>query len=370
MKYLLVVAFFLLTTPAFAQSAADQVFILSAANINTGAKTFYSHGRFSNLTGHELLISAVFIPAGKADDDPIYPLSGRVISFRIPAHRIGFEPPEFMEKLTAQGTGMIVFNGYRADVVPWLPHDQFSNDPEESFTVESTVTTTINGETRTHLQTVNGIPWYACASSERPGFERLQIDGVREDGANGAYHFTVVVANASQYSRTTVRIVLFDRYGVQQGWVPVPLGPLLSASVKVEAYFPVFNVNRANRLPPLDSPYLVIEQADTVKVAEGCPSGGACPAFLAMGVLTDTRSNDATSVPAHWLTANQSGQRVQQQNVAAVTVRGMALKVASVPKENCADIVWRIIRYEIPPPTQAEVAASYEQCANDRKRRN
>lgn len=315
----------LAATSAFAQSGADQSYLLSFANLNTGAKTYYSHVRLTNLTSHELSISATFIPAGQTDNDPAYPLSiehGNVI--RLAPHQIGFEPSGFAEKLTAQGIGIVVFNAYRTDVAPWLQHDQTSNDLESSFLVETEVEIAVNGKSGTHRQTVNGIPWFDYASSDYPGRDRLEIDAVREDGVT---HFSIYIANASQYSRTTVLLTLYDRFGVRQGGISDTLGPLESAIVNVAQYFPVFAINRANRLPPLDSPYFVIEQTNSVKVTEGCPVGDACPAFLALGVMT-LPSGAAMTIPAHWLIPDQSKQLAQsavQRTVLAMALRTDAL---------------------------------------------
>ena len=319
---------------------ADKLYIPVAANINNGAAQYVTNLFVSNVSKNPgpnaLSVSFTYVDGGRTDSDPHFPLPIKRPDFlRLATTDKGYPIPNVLARLGIVGTGMLVLDAFRipdrlcselgymyaANVCRYADemahkHDPLLNDESASITVAVEVTTTLNGETRTHLQTEKAIPWFAVASSDYAyfGHNKVMVGMVREVGNDEfgkdikGYHSTIGVGNASEFSETTFIITLFDGLGVQRGQIQIPnVCPLCSYQVKVIDWFPVFELNRANRLPPIDSPYFIVEQINSKKVAEGCyEPDGICPAFIAWGVVTDSRSGDSDFHESEWLVADQS----------------------------------------------------------------
>jgi hypothetical protein len=146
--------------------------------------------------------------------------------------------------------------------------------------------------TVTHCSPIEVVPWYDYASSNdrAAGRDHLSIVGVRNDDR---YQTKIGFLNASEYSTTLIIATLHNGAGAQiDGAYTVRLAPLGSHYQSAEIAFPSLRESRLNRIPPINSPWIRIEQTDTVPTrqayAYNCADG--CPAFMAWGDLHDRAS--------------------------------------------------------------------------------
>ena len=147
-------------------------------------------------------------------------------------------------------------------------------------------------------QLFTGIPWYHFVSELQTnnGLDKVFIQGFRQTGnpgEKGTFRSNIGLINASQYSRTTLVVTLYQgtTSGTdKKGEFFADLEPLGSIQQGFSSMFP--GVTGENY-------WVTVEQRNSEAVGTvpaTCVKG--CPAFLAYGSVLDNGTSDATTLEA------------------------------------------------------------------------
>ena len=311
MKIGVVMAVMLCAAGAFASNfrVADQVYVPAAGHI-ASSRLFLTDVYISNLEDDSVDVSVMFIDGSGIKPFPklltLVPRERRELIDFVGA-------PASAGGLGLNGVlGQLVFYGCKAGQ-DCTPDPTTGENPNfRNISVETRIYSVDNanaGSPQTAPsvgQLFAGLPWYTYVSSDSSaaGLDKVFITGLRNTGGagqTGTYRTNLGVANASQFSTTTLLLKLFDgKTGTQIGGdKQVTLGPLQISQPGVAALFSPFVGATATNA------YVTVEQIPTATqptadaAANGC--GNGCPAFFAWGSLLDNATGDAITLEAQYL---------------------------------------------------------------------
>jgi len=306
---------------------ADQVYVPAAAHAAGSSGTFISDVFISNLSTDSVAITVLFgsTPAGTLAS--FGTVASPLITLAPNERR---EIPDFMATPTAQGGlgltsafGQLIFNACKAggnctvgscpggdptagtcpDFRPISVETRvYSIPPAGGCTSTFSASVCASSTAPTTGQLFSGLPWYSFASSDASGagLDKVFITGFRN---NTDFRSNIGVANASQFSTTTLVLKLFNgqtnlQIGSNANITLAPFGhtQILISDTKL---FPSFTGTTATNA------YVTVEQTNTIPTADaaanGCTTG--CPAFFAYGSVLDNLSGDATTLEPQFLKA-------------------------------------------------------------------
>lgn len=283
--------------------AADQVYVPAAGKVGSFASDIY----VSNPNAFPVTVSVIY-STGPAGTQTNYPNL-----FTLAAN----ERREFLDFMgTAQPNGLglagalgqLVFNGCKQGTDCGVATQDPITGISPNFadiTVQSRIYSTgSNGGTTGQL--FYGVPWYSFASQDQQnnGLDTVFIVGFRQSAASsgvGTFRSNVVLANASQFSTTTVVARAFSGTGTKCGSdFRVTLGPLGQTQPSFGQMFPGCNgtfwltVNQENSTATGDAP-------------SSCGTSG-CAGFFAFGSVLDNVTNDATTLEPQYTKSLTSAQ--------------------------------------------------------------
>jgi len=300
---------------AFASNfrGADQVYIPAAGHAAGSSGTFISDVYLSNLTSDEVDISVIYQVVGEN--------GGTGTEFKNVISLKGFERKEFLDffrsALNVQGNafGQLIFNGCKKGT-------SCGSDTQDPNTGISPNFRSISAESRIYQipgegsglppatqritgQLFSGIPWYHFVSSlqSNSGLDKVFITGVTQTGLAGAVgtvRTNIGVVNASQFSRTTIKLTLYQGTMTdadKKKEATVTLGPLGSTSPKGIGELFGTEFTGSNY-------FVVVEQTNSTAEGSDVPAacgGQGCPAFLAYGSVLDNASGDATTLESQYM---------------------------------------------------------------------
>jgi len=308
-------AFMLLAVGASASNfrGADQVYIPAAGHAAGSSGTFISDVYISNLTSDEVEVSVIFQGAGEN--------GGTGTEFKNVITLKGFERKEYLDffrsALNLQGNafGQLIFNGCKKGTSCGTDTQDPNTGVSPNFRAISTESRIyqVPGEgaglppanTRITGQLFSGIPWYNFVSSlqSNSGLDKIFITGVTQTGLAGAVgtvRTNIGVVNASQYSRTTIKLTLYQGTMTdadKKKEATVTLGPLGSTAPKGLGDWFGTEFTGSNF-------FVVVEQTNSTAEGSDVPTscgGQGCPAFLAYGSVLDNASGDATTLESQYL---------------------------------------------------------------------
>ena len=288
--------------------AADQVYVPAAGKVAGASGTFISDVWIANLSSDNVpvTVSVIFVPTGQ-NQTPEY--FNDLFTLQ-PGERKEFvdfvasASPNGIGK--ASGFGALIFNACRQGQNCITTQDAEGVSPHyRDIAVGSRIYaipagTNLGQNPPTTGQYMAGIPWYHYASSRAPqGLTTVTIMGLRNNGGvnqPGTYRGNVGLMNASQYSRTTLVVKLFNGTTRQQIGTDytVELGPLNHVQPNIAVMFPAFTGASATNA------YLTVEQTGNVATNDApttCLPDG-CPGFIAYASVLDNVSSDATTLEA------------------------------------------------------------------------
>jgi hypothetical protein len=280
---------------------ADQVYVPAAGHFQGASGTFISDVYISNLSSDEVSVSVIYQPLGAS--------GGTGQEFRDAIQLRGTERkelPDFFRNtaagvnLTGNVFGQLIFNACKKGA-SCGPETQDANGVSPNFrniSVESRIYQILNNAPAnppTTGQLFSGIPWYNFVSSLQSGeqLDKVFITGITQ---NASFRSNIGLINASQYSKTTVKVSAYQ-------------GTMTAADLKGTKTYDLqrlgnIQINWATEFPTLTGSnyFVVIEQLNneaTSDAPQGCVQG--CPAFLAYGSVLDNQSGDATTLESQYL---------------------------------------------------------------------
>jgi len=325
MKFGVVVAVMLCAAGAFASNfrVADQVYVPAAGHV-ASSRTFITDVFLTNTADDAVDVSVLFT----GSDGVIRQFkNGQPLGYQLTlaAHERR-EIVDFVGAPLSQGglnlnqvIGQLVFNGCKAPNQDCTPDKISGENPNfRNISVETRIYSVDNANAAnpsaaaSNGQLFAGLPWYSYVSSNasNAGLDKVFITGLRNTGGagqTGTYRTNIGLANASQFSTTTLLVKLFDgKTGAQIGCTlggsacdkQVTLGPLTQQQPGVGALFPTFVGATATNA------YVTVEQIPSLTQPttdahdNGCDDG--CPAFFAYGSMLDNATGDATTLEAQY----------------------------------------------------------------------
>ncbi|MGZ7079663.1 MAG: hypothetical protein ACXVJT_09635 [Thermoanaerobaculia bacterium] len=285
--------------------AADQIYVPNAGHIQGSSGLFISDVFIANLSNDSVTISVIFSGLlGGTSQQKNYN-----DKFTLAAN----ERKEFVDFFAntlgeTSAFGQLIFNACKSGQDCVATQDPITGDSPNfrPISVETRIYaiptgTTLAQNPPTVGQLFAGIPWYNFATSDAPdGYNKIFITGIRNTGSGaGTYRTNIGLANASQFSNTTIVVKLFA------GNVPAtPLatyqenfGPLGFHQQSLSAMFPAVAA-----APTATNLFVTVEQTNstpTPDAPDGCKppnSNGGCPAFLAYGSVLDNVTSDPTTL--------------------------------------------------------------------------
>lgn len=294
---------------------ADQVYVPAAGHASGSSGTFISDVYIANLSGDEVDVSVIFQSAGEN--------GGSGQEFKNVISLKGYERKEYLDffksalNISTNVFGQLIFNGCKKGASCGTDTQDPNTGVSPNFrdiSVESRIYQIPNPDpalpapnTRQTGQLFSGIPWYNFVSSlqANSGLDKVFITGITQTGGAGqvgTFRSNIGVVNASQFSRTTIKLTLYQgtmTTADRKGEATVTIGPLGSTAPKgLGEWFPGV-ANGSNY-------FVVIEQTNSTAEGSDVPSacgGQGCPAFLAYGSVLDNASGDATTLEAQYLKA-------------------------------------------------------------------
>jgi hypothetical protein len=302
-----------LTLCAFGASAsnfrgADQVYIPAAGNFQGASGRFVSDVYLANLTGDEVEVSVIFQQIGAG--------GGLGTEFKNLIVLKPHERREFKNFLrdtlnlqVGNEFGQLIFNGCLKGFSCGedSQDDQGDSDNFRDISATSRVYLIPNGSGANPLTTgqlFTGIPWYHFVSTLQAnnGLDKVFIQGFRQTGdpgVAGTFRSNIGLVNASQWSRSTIVVTLYQGSltpADRKTSFEVTLEPLGSIQQGFTQMFPGFTG---------ENYFITVEQTNPEAVGNDIPDSclNGCPAFLAYGSVLDNGSGDATTLEAQYLSA-------------------------------------------------------------------
>lgn len=348
MKMGVVVAVMLCAAGAFASNfrVADQVYVPAAGHIANSSKTFITDLFISNLTADNVDVSVTFVQIGQSTLQQFKPGQNGYALTLLPNERreiIDFVgAPKSQGGLALTGAlGQLLINGCKAGQ-DCTPDPTSGENPNfRDISVETRIYSVANANagspstSPSNGQLFAGLPWYSYVStdSSSSGLDKVFITGLRNtglSGTTGTYRTNLGFTNASQFSKTTLLVKLFNgttgaQIGSDRQVGPIP--PLGSEQNGIAVYFPSFVG------PTATNAYVTVEQIPTATeptsdaVANGCTNG--CPAFFTYGSLLDNATDDAITLEAQFM---KHLTLEQVQCLYNLTCKGTAVKLRRAAK--------------------------------------
>ncbi|HET7434371.1 MAG TPA: hypothetical protein VFN10_06615 [Thermoanaerobaculia bacterium] len=284
---------------AFASNfrAADQVYVPVAGHAAGQGALFLSDIVVANVENEPVDVSVIFStgPGGTQQE------------FKNLIHLAANERKEYVDFVGAtlgqsSAIGQIVFNACAAgqDCGPATQIDGVSPF-FKNITVESriySIPTGSGANPPTSGQDMPGIPWYNFVSTLQSGtkLDKVMITGIRQTGGAtqaGTYRANIGLVNASQYSRSTMVVSLYQMNGTKIAEHSETLEPLGFVQKNISS-MPEFSTFTG-------SGWVTVEQRNVVPVNAPSDCTQGCPAFLAYGSVLDNVTNDATTLEAQYL---------------------------------------------------------------------
>lgn len=301
-----------LTLCAFSASAshfrgADQVYIPAAGNFQGASGRFVSDVYLANLTGDEVEVSVIFQQLGAGGGPGT---EFRNIITLAPHERREFKNfiPTTLGLNTGNEFGQLIFNGCLKGFSCGTDTqtDEGVSPNFRAISANSRVYQIPNGSGPAPLTTgqlFSGIPWYHFVSSLQAnnGLDKVFIQGLRQTGdpgVAGTFRSNIGLVNASQWSRSTMVVTLYQGTMTPAGRktsFEIVLEPLGSVQQGFSQMFPGHTG---------ENYFVTVEQRNPEpvgQVPDTCVQG--CPAFLAYGSVLDNGSGDATTLEAQYLAA-------------------------------------------------------------------
>lgn len=308
-KLTVAAAMMLFSAGAYASNfrGADQVYIPAAGHFQGAAGTFISDVYLANLDDEPVTVTVIYQPLG-----PNLPSNGSIgTEFKNIINLRAFERKQYLDffvsALQLQGNqfGQLIFNACRTgqDCGPATQDDEGYSVHFRPISVQSRIYQVLNGrEGETTGQLFSGIPWYSFVSElqNNVGLDKVFITGITNTGSvgqKGTFRTNLGVANASEYSTTTIVIRLYqETMDNFKGEKQIVLQPLGSVQQGLTDMFPGL---------ALGSNYFVtVEQRSSTpfgnNVPQSCLDRG-CPAFLAYGSVLDNFTGDATTLEPQFM---------------------------------------------------------------------
>ncbi|HUP45674.1 MAG TPA: hypothetical protein VM779_09195 [Thermoanaerobaculia bacterium] len=319
-QFAMAAALVLIASGAMASSfrVADQVYIPVAGHINASGGTFISDVVVANMSSQPVTVSVIFTPTStfdRADKAPQY--FNDMFTLQANERRefrdfISAAAPNGLGKAPGlESFGSLIFNGCLAGSATACRsgQDEFGDHPDYR---DLSVTSRIyfagpNAATLgTTAQFFPGIPWYNYVSMLAAGapvgnLGIVTINGLSQTGGpgtGGTFRGNVGLMNASQYSRTTLRLRLYQGSNPSPiGEANVELGPLNHIQGNLTDLFQGLQSG-----PSATNLYVTVEQigSTAVNAPLTCQPEG-CPGFLAYGALLDNLSADPVTLEAIYL---------------------------------------------------------------------
>lgn len=288
---------------------ADQVYVPVAGHLQGSSGTFISDIYLANLSPDEVKVSVIYQPFG----DNLGQTSGTVgIEFKDKITLAAGERKEFKDFFNSglgltTGFGQLIFNGCKSGTSCGA-ETQDINGVSPNFraiSAESRIYQVANGapaNAPTTGQLFSGVPWYNFVSQLQSGqnLDKIFITGITHTGnagTVGTFRTNIGLINASQYSRTTLVVKLYQgrlNDADKKGEATRDLGPLGNLQPGFADLFPgvAFGGNY----------FVTVEQRNSQATGDApstCSQG--CPAFLAYGSVLDNISGDATTLEPQYL---------------------------------------------------------------------
>ncbi len=301
-----------LTLCAFSATAsnfrgADQVYIPAAGNFQGASGRFVSDVYLANLeTDVDVEVSVIFQQLGAGGGAGTE--FKNIITLRAGERK---EYKNFLQSvlgLTAGNEfGQLIFNGCLkgASCGPETQNTDGVSPNFKNISATSRVYAIPNAPADQRLTTgqlFTGIPWYHFVSSLQAsnGLDKVFITGLRQTGnpgEAGTYRSNIGLVNASQYSRSTIHVTLYQgttALADKKGEFEVVLEPLGSVQ---QGFSQMFGTGVTG-----ENYFVIVEQRNPEPVGavpSTCVQG--CPAFLAYGSVLDNGTSDATTLEAQYL---------------------------------------------------------------------
>jgi len=292
---------------------ADQVYVPAAGHAQGSTGLFITDAYISNLSSEDVDVSVIFQGAGEN--------GGSGTEFKNVISLKGYERKEYLDffksalNVTTNVFGQLIFNGCKKGVSCGTD----TQDPDTGISlnfrpisVETRVYQLPNEEAglpaanrRITGQLFSGIPWYNFVSSlqANSGLDKVFITGITQTGVGGAVgtsRTNIGVVNASQFSRTTIKLTLYQgtmTAADKKSEKLITLGPL--GSISPTGIGALFGDQFTG-----SNYFVVVEQTNSTAEGSDVPAscgGQGCPAFLAYGSQLDNASGDATTLEAQYL---------------------------------------------------------------------
>jgi hypothetical protein len=295
---------------------ADQVYIPVAGHLQGSSGTFISDVFLANLTADPVTVSVIYQTFGDNQSQTSGPVG---IEYTDKITLQAFERKEYKDFFVsalglscAPGSspscfGQLILNGCKsgASCGADTQNENGVSPNFRSISAESRIYQVANGapaNAPTTGQLFSGIPWYNFVSQlqSAPGLDKIFITGITHTGTAGGvgtFRTNIGLINASQYSKTTLVVKLYQgrlNDTDKKGEASVTLGPLGNVQPGFAQLFPqaAFGGNY----------FVTVEQRNSEPTADApstCTSG--CPAFLAYGSVLDNISGDATTLEPQYL---------------------------------------------------------------------
>jgi hypothetical protein len=316
MKVGVALASMLCAAGAFANNfrVSDQVYVPVAGHAaGSGGKTFVTDVFISNVESESVDVSVTYID-----------FAGNITQFKPGVNGYSFTLAPFERReivdffatpktagglANSSGIGQLVFNGCKAGANCDPDQTTGDNPNFRNISVETRIYSVDNASASnpsaapSNGQLFAGLPWYSYVSSNSnvTGLDKVFITGLRNTGSagqTGTYRTNLGLANASQFSSTTLLLKLFDgKTNTQIGSdKTISLGPLQPFQNGVAALFPGFTGSTATNA------FVTVEQISVSPTTDagdnGC--GDGCPAFFAYGSLLDNATGDAITLESQY----------------------------------------------------------------------
>jgi hypothetical protein len=306
-KFAAVAAFTLIAGSAMASNfrAADQVYLPIGGHASGGSGLFMSDVYLSNLETDSVTVSMIFSSgAGGTQNTNLGTIT-----------LAGGERKElvdFFGTLGIANLGQVVFNACKtggncnANTCSGGDPNAGTCPDFRKISVESRIYSVPNANAAvssqpTTGQLFSGLPWYNYVSMDQAanGLDKVFITGLRYTGTagTGTYRTNIGLVNASQYSKTTLKVTIFDGKGAVVATTTQELQPL--GQVQLNGAGP-FGLTPGATLTGL---WALVEQISATPTSDSPASCGAngCPGFFAYGSVLDNASGDATTLESQYL---------------------------------------------------------------------
>ena len=198
--------------------AADQIYVPNSGHVAGASGTFISDVFIANLSPDPVDISIIF--SGTLNN-----VGGQQQNFNNKFSLAAGERKEFVDFYANtlglnSAIGQLIFNACKsgADCVATQDPNTGNSPNFRPISVETRIYaippgTSLNDAVKPQTvgQLFAGLPWYNFASVEAPdGYNKIFITGIRNTGSGpGTYRTNIGLANASQFSTTTLIVKLY-----------------------------------------------------------------------------------------------------------------------------------------------------------------